>query len=151
LEFGVLNTLFTSTWSSSGICCVVCGHFRGTCCLHPGVAVGRSGYGDRVDQGRVQVGPTGSGGWVCVCVGGGVSCTSKSGKKQNGTIENSVYEWSELENSQKKGWPQHGVPVKENEWRNTNKIWEIMCVCIYIYIYINENINVDEKDGKQEG
>jgi len=63
-KFGVLNTVFTSTWSSSGIHCVVCGHFRGTCCLHPGVAVGRSGCGDRVDQGRVHAGPTGSGGWV---------------------------------------------------------------------------------------
>ena len=112
----MLNTLFTSTWSSSGICCIVCGHFRGTCCIHPGVAVGRSGYGERVDQGRVQAGTTGSGGWV-----GGMSCTSKSRKKQNGTIENSVYEWSELENSQEKGWLRHGLPVREIEWRNTNK------------------------------
>jgi len=121
-KFGVLNTLFTSTWSILGSAAVlsvdIYGHFRGTCCLHHGVAVGRSGYGGRVDQGRVQAEPTGSGGWVG---GWGVSWTSKSAKKQNGTIENSVYGWSELENSQKKGWLQHGVPVRESEWRNTNK------------------------------
>jgi hypothetical protein len=54
------------------------GHFRGTFCLHHGVAVGRSGYGDRVDQGRVQGEPTGSGGWV----GGGGAEVDKEEHKE---------------------------------------------------------------------
>jgi hypothetical protein len=64
----------------------------------------------------------------------GVSWTSKSTKKQNGTIENYVCDWGELENSQEKGWLWHGLPVRESEWRNTITILgnKYMCVCVCV-------------------
>jgi hypothetical protein len=100
-RFGVLSTLLTSIWSSSGICC--CRYvqkFQGNL-LPPSWNICRH---KSVDMG--QGGPVQSAGWANRKWGGGVSWTSKSTKKQNGTIENSVCDWSELENRL-----QHGVPV----------------------------------------
>lgn len=71
-----------------------------------------------------------------------MSWTSKSTKKQNGTIENSVFEWSELENSQEKGWLRHGVPVRETEWRNTNKSLGNSCVHMYVCVCVKMKVQM---------
>jgi hypothetical protein len=113
----------------------MCRNFRGTCCLHRGVSVGiKVWIWGRVDQCRVQAELTGSG-----VEGGGVSWTSKRTKKQNGTIENTVCDWSELENRLR-----HGVPVGKSKYYH--KSGKLICM----YVFKNENKNVDQKDGKQE-